>query len=280
MSLIPSFSNKYLELLFVLNLRLRRICSKIKDLKSHVKELKGWFLRRGYLQRIAEEQMDGELRLSLKHDTQQNKIESGIPLVVTYNPPFRNLSTTLQKNFNILYSDVEVRMVFTRSPFVAYKSARNLQSFLIRSKVCPLERTAGSSKCSSKRHQVCLNVSETDIFEPFQTKEQHNINHHLDCSDKCLIYLLSGLQHLGTTTDRFLLIWGNYKDNDTKAERGEEHMQPELFEHFHSEKHNVFLQDSSITLIDKTNGSDPTRREEYWRVVLKTVAPYGLNRIE
>ena len=65
-----------------------------------------------------------------------------------------------------------------------------------------------------------------------------------------------------------------------KAQRGEEYMQPELFEHFHSEEHNGFLQDCSITLIDKTDDSDTTRREEYWRVVLKTVAPYGLNRIE
>ena len=57
-------------------------------------------------------------------------------------------------------------------------------------------------------------------------------------------------------------------------------MQPKLFEHFHSEEHNLFLQDCSITLTDKTDGSDPTRREEYWRVVLKTVAPYGLTRIQ
>ena len=57
-------------------------------------------------------------------------------------------------------------------------------------------------------------------------------------------------------------------------------MQPKLFEHFHSEEHNGFLQDCSITLIDKTDGSDPTRREECWRVVLKTVNPYRLNRIE
>ena len=48
-----------------------------------------------------------------------------------------------------------------------------------------------------------------------------------------------------------------------------------MFEHFHSEEHNGFL-DCGITLIDKTDGSDPTRREQYWRVVLKTVAPYGL----
>ena len=65
-----------------------------------------------------------------------------------------------------------------------------------------------------------------------------------------------------------------------KTQRGEEHMQPELFEHFHSEEHNGFLQDCSTTLIDKTDDSDPTRRKEYWSVVLKTVAPYGLNRIE
>ena len=54
-------------------------------------------------------------------------------------------------------------------------------------------------------------------------------------------------------------------------------MQPELFEHFAADNHNCFLTDCSITLIDKTDGSDPTRREEYWRKVLKTVAPYGLN---
>ena len=44
--------------------------------------------------------MDRTFSLPLKHDTQQNKIESGIPLVVTYNPRFRNLSMTLWKNFN------------------------------------------------------------------------------------------------------------------------------------------------------------------------------------
>ena len=57
-------------------------------------------------------------------------------------------------------------------------------------------------------------------------------------------------------------------------------MQPELFEHFHSQGHNGFLQDCSITLINKTDGSDPTRREEYLRVVLKIVTPHGLNKIE
>ena len=125
----------------------------LRDKRSQVplKDLKGWFLRRGYPQRIVEEQMDRAFRLPLKHDTQQNKIESGIPLVVTYNPAFRNLSTTLRKDFNILYSDAEVRTVFTPSPFVSHRSARNLMSFLVRSKIYLLERILGSSKCGSKK---------------------------------------------------------------------------------------------------------------------------------
>ena len=84
------------SIIYSQTLGLRRICSEIKDVKSHVKALKEWFLRRAYPQRIVEEQMDRAFKLLLKHDTQQNKIERGIPLVVTYNPAFRNLSTTLR----------------------------------------------------------------------------------------------------------------------------------------------------------------------------------------
>ena len=115
-------------------------------------------------------------------------------------------------------------------------------------------------------------------------KDQGEINHQLNCNDKCLIYLLSckvcGLQYVGSTTDKFRLRWNNYKENNRKAKRGEEHMQPLVFEHFSSNDHNSFLEDCSITLIDKIDGSDPTRREEYWRRVLKTVTPYGLNTID
>ena len=117
-----------------------------------------------------------------------------------------------------------------------YRSARNLKSFLVRSKVYLLERTTGSSKCGSKTCQVYLNVSETDSFESFQTKRQYKVNYHHDCNDKCLIYLPSckicGLQYVSTSTDRFRLRWNKYKDNDGTAQRGEEYRHPELFEHF------------------------------------------------
>ena len=53
-------------------------------------------------------------------------------------------------------------------------------------------------------------------------------------------------------------------------------MQPKLFEHFAADNHNCFLTDCSIRLIDKTDGSYPTRREDYWRKVSKIVAPWLL----
>ena len=52
-------------------LRLRKICSERKDLKSHVEDLKGWFLRRCYPQQVAKEQVDRALRLPLEQDTQK-----------------------------------------------------------------------------------------------------------------------------------------------------------------------------------------------------------------
>ena len=79
---------------------------------------------------------------------------------------------------------------------------------------------------------MCLNINEIDTFESFPTKQKYKIN-YLNCNNKCLIYFLSwkvcGLQYVGSITDKFRFRWNKYKENDRKALRGEEHMQPELF---------------------------------------------------
>ena len=41
--------------------------------------------------------------------------------------------------------------------------------------------------------------------------------------------------------------------------------------------HNGFLNNVSITLIDKTDGKNPKIRADYWRRPLKTFSPFGLN---
>ena len=54
-------------------------------------------------------------------------------------------------------------------------------------------------------------------------------------------------------------------------------MQEHLFEHFNEEGHHGFLEDVSITFIDKTDHSERLKRENYWKNVLKTRASLGLN---
>ena len=50
-----------------------------------------------------------------------------------------------------------------------------------------------------------------------------------------------------------------------------------LYEHFNLPDHSGFLNDVSVTLIDKTDPTDPTKREDYWIHILKTKAPLELN---
>ena len=54
-------------------------------------------------------------------------------------------------------------------------------------------------------------------------------------------------------------------------------MQQHLFEHFNSEGHHCFLDQISITFIDKTDSTKPLKRDNYWRSIFKTIAPWGLN---
>ena len=53
-----------------------------------------------------------------------------------------------------------------------------------------------------------------------------------------------------------------------------------LFAHFQSLDPDGLLDHTEITFIDKTNPSDPTRREEFWIDTLKTRYPLGLNNMD
>ena len=93
---------------------------------------------------------------------------------------------------NQLYADEQVKKVFSPAPFVFFRSTRNLKSYLVKSKIYPLERKVGSEKCNSKPCLVCLIKSLWNgHFKSFQTKGEYKINLLISCNDKCIIYLLS-----------------------------------------------------------------------------------------
>ena len=149
--------------------------------------------------------------------------------------------------------------VFKPAPLICFRSARN-------SNVYPSDSKAGSIGCNKKRlHERFWNGNVWIFSDQKPIQKNHNLNY----SDKCLIYLLCckicDFQNETSTTNTFR--WNNYKDNNKKAERGAKYLQADLLEHFASQGHN------------KTDDTDHTRKEEYWRKVLKTVSPYWLNTV-
>ena len=166
-------------------------------------------------------------------------------------------------------------------PMVIFRSSRWLNSYLVRAKLYPLKRGTGSPKYPGKRCAVYLNDNETSTFTSSVTHETYKKTHKFDCNSKYLICLLTckqcSKQYVVQTTDDFRFRCNNYKDNNRKYQRSETCIQEHLFRHFSSPRHNGFLNDVSITFIDKTDPSDPLKREDFWRKTLKTMASFGLN---
>ena len=187
----------------------------------------------------------------------------------------------INKNLNFLYMNNKVKKMFTSKPMISFQSARKMSSYLVRAKLYPEERTKGSCKCGSRRCEVCLNVNETLTFTSTVAGETYIINHKFNCNGRCLVYLLTcnccKKQYVGQTVDKFRFRWNNYKSNCRKHQCGKICMQQHLYEHFCSSNHSCFISDVSITFIDKTDPSDPTKRKDHWRSTLKTMAPFGLD---
>ena len=68
-------------------------------------------------------------------------------------------------------------------------------------------------------------------------------------------------QYTGQSTENFRGRWNNFKSKSKSFKRGEKCIQELLYKLFESEAHAEFLDDVSIALIYKTDGSNPTERE-------------------
>ena len=145
----------------------------------------------------------------------------------------------------------------------------------------PIERTVASKNCGGKCSEVCINVNEISTCSSTVTGETFIVNQKFDYNARSLVYLLTcckcKMQYVGQTVDQFYSRWNNYKSDSRKYSRCGSYMQQHLFNHFCNSGHAEFLDDVSIKFTDKTDPSDPLKREDYWRYMLKTMAPFRLD---
>ena len=144
----------------------------------------------GYPEKIIKTGMS-KAKFNVDNKRSNNRQKRGIPFVVTFHPKLKVLQNIINKHLYLLHMNDEVKSVFTPKPMVSFWSSRKISSYLVRAKLYPIERTVGSFRCGSKCCEVCKYITETDNFTSSVTGETYKINHHLDCNDKCLVYLLT-----------------------------------------------------------------------------------------
>ena len=111
------------------------------------------------LQRVTYRNKEDLLRTN---DCVSKKI--GVPIDVTYHPHLDALNKIVRRNLEHLCTDQLVRSIFMPAPFISLRTARNLRSHLVHSKLYPMKRTTGSNKCNTPRYQEGKNVKECYEF--------------------------------------------------------------------------------------------------------------------
>ena len=84
---------------------------------------------------------------------------SRVPLVITYNPTLRSISSIIQKHFKILSSSARCNNIFQTTPLVAFRRTDNLSDILVRSKLRTDKQTdvtKGSFSMRQKLHYLPL----------------------------------------------------------------------------------------------------------------------------
>ena len=172
--------------------------------------LRSWFRKRGYPTKL----VDNQFRRVVENRPEQlseyqTKHGTGVLLVVTFHPWFHDLGVMIRKKFIYLYAEEQVKQVFTPIPVVSFWLGFSLRNHLFWAKVYPLLRVKRSSCCGKSRCETCFNIKKTNTFQSFVTEKVYKINHHFHYDNNCIVYFLScevyGLEHVGSTNDRFRL---------------------------------------------------------------------------
>ena len=98
---------------------------------KHKANLKSWFLKREYPEKLISAEM-GKVKFSNIERKSNSKNQKRIPLVVTYHPLIKSLSSIVNNNLYLLHMDQKVERTFTPQPMVSYRSVRILSSYPVR----------------------------------------------------------------------------------------------------------------------------------------------------
>ena len=201
----------------------------------------------------------------------------------------------IDKHWNLLSINPNIRNAFLDKPVVAYKRNKNLRDLIgsnklfnnkvIRSNNMKRKQQLYCSPCKTRRDNLCCQqVVRTNTFTSYRTGETYKIFHQVNCKSQGIIYLLQckicSIQYIGKSETPFNIRLNNHRKDSKKKDS------IVACTHFQKENHQ-FQRDAKFTIIEKVTKNCTTseelrlllkKRENFWIIKLKTLHPYGLNQ--
>ena len=274
---------------FSLALRLRRICSSDDSFTLRANELIKYLNDRGYNLSFLKKETQRVHAITrnetLKPSQTTTNQPSRVPLVITYNPTLRSISSIIQKHFKILSSSPRCN-IFQTTPLVAFRQTDNLSDILVRSKLRTDKQTdvtKGSFQCG-KNCITCRFITDGRTNYTFSaTGEIRTIHDHIDCNSKNLVYMIHCLrcnkQYIGETKRR---LKDRFNEHRRPVDRPTPSSRPTaVSDHFLSDNHSPNdIELIPLELIHSSCDALRKAREAYLIERGQTLEPKGINKRE
>ena len=277
-------------------LRIHKICTNEEDLSKNCKQLAQTLIKREYGKEIVKNEIKRAVNVPRQElfKVKEKQHSQRIPLIIKYNRTLPSLSKIINKNWNILQIDRNIKETFKERPIIAFRRNKNLRDLLGSNKIendtkqigTKKQRSTGSCKpCLARAGNLCCKqLKHSSTFQSDNTKKVYDILHEVNCKSTNVIYLMECIlcknhQYVGKSE------WSmnrriNSHRNDVWRNEG-----PPCDKHFQKEGHN-FNEHAKFTIIEKIEKYTTDKiylrkllehKEDLWMMRLKTVMPDGLN---
>ncbi len=198
-------------------LRIRRICSDIKDFETKVIEMGLHFIRRGYPSSLIE----NALIKARRHDradlllptTKSTEMPKQAFLITTFHPHFMDVQKVVQSNWDLLGKSGYTCGIFEHKYITGYRRLPNLKDKLVNARV-PSSTTAtvrrpnpkNGKKCkraAKGKCRYCPKINHSGRITSTFSGREYNARGKVDCKSSNIIYCITcnkcKIQYVGQT---------------------------------------------------------------------------------
>ena len=261
-------------------LRIRKICSRMKDFEENVAFLKSNLLHKKYPMDILESAIEKARQRDRLDILQSDKKDlcKVTPFCVSFHPKLQNINKILRQELEVLKHNPTTKHILENRIIVAFRKGRNLKDILVRSDIERKDKLEpGSFPCKAKC-KICKYITPTKSVESRDKSYYFKIKSHLSCCSTSLIYMISckkcGIQYIGQTGNSLKeRMYGHFNDIANKNK-----YKP-VSAHFTSGSHTENNVTITPLLATSQDLNIRLRYEEALIANFKTRHPFGLNLI-